>query len=177
MKSSKVFICLLLAIVLVPLFSVEANNGDGEVEATNNNELSSKSEKREMKSSKVFICLLLAIIALVPLFGVEANNGDGGEVEATSNNELSSSKSENNSGVDEEDEIDDLEGLIRAMNERSLKKGFNAWAGRRNAEGEEKQLLPPRRGFNAWAGRRSLQQAKFHRMYDKRRPWGGIARF
>ena len=51
----------------------------------------------------------------------------------------------------------------RALN---YKKGFNAWAGRRDVK----------RGFNAWAGKRSLPyRSTFLKMRNRRRPWGGSA--
>jgi hypothetical protein len=41
----------------------------------------------------------------------------------------------------------------------SHKKGFNAWAGRRDLA---------KRSFNVWAGKRQVRNR-----FNKRRPWGG----
>lgn len=52
---------------------------------------------------------------------------------------------------------------------RSLKKGFNAWAGKRELE---RQLA---NGRKYWNGKRLLPNKNFLKLRQRRRPWGGSA--
>lgn len=70
----------------------------------------------------------------------------------------------------ESQQADSDEDTAEYLKSRSLyhKKGFNAWAGRRDI---------PKRGFNAWAGKRSTfflpPKDLLHMLRERRRPWGG----
>lgn len=61
------------------------------------------------------------------------------------------------------------------MGRRSLKKGFNAWAGRRGLEHLYKRLLISDGGASASGHHEHEPAAAIAMLRQRRKPWGGMA--